>query len=167
MVSSIGTTNNAIYALFAQQQAAAASAKYTGGTGASAEDSAAATGGNSANQITTYDFTHMTPNEMQDAAGQLYKSGKISSLQMLDLRLAGVPAAKVGPDGTAVPLSAAERESFMNQPFNYIQDAQQHVDFLQQSGGAADQTSGYQSWKDLLATLKNLQGTTSGVDIAA
>ena len=167
MVSSVGTTNSAIYAVFAQQTAATGSAKYAAGTDALAENSAAAASGNSANQVSTYDFTHMTPNEMQDVASNLYKSGKIDSLQLLDLRLSGVPAAKVGPNGTAVPLSAAERESFMNQPFDYLQDAQQHVDFLQQNGGAADPTSGYQNWKDLLATLQSLQGTTSSVDIAA
>lgn len=167
MVSSIGTGTSAIYALNALQTAAAGTAKSAGGGASAANDSAAATGGNSANRISTYDFTHMTPNEMQDAASQLYKSGKIDTLQMLNLKMMGVPLAKLGPNGTVVPLSAQERASFMSQPYNYIQGAQDQVNDLERSGYASDPKSGYQDWKSLLATLQTTQGTTSGVDIAA
>ena len=167
MVSSINAANmSTIYALMARQGANSA-AKTAGSSGGAADSAATASTGQSSNTVSTYDFTDMTPNEMQGVASNLYASGQIDSTQLLHLQLMGVPVGKMGPNGTFVPLTDAERSSYMSQPYNYIQGLQGIVDNLQQTGYASDPKSGYEGWKNMLATLQKLQGTTSGVDIAA
>ncbi|MBS0245785.1 MAG: hypothetical protein JSR61_04125 [Proteobacteria bacterium] len=167
MISSTGTANsNSIYALLAQQGVNGA-AKNSDATITPADNSTATSGTNSANKVTTYDFTHMTPNDMKGVASNLYASGKINSTQLLQLQLMAVPVAKVGPNGTPVPLSDAERASFMSQPFDYLKGIQGIIDNLKETGYASDPKSGYQNWQNTLAELKQMQGTTSSVDIAA
>jgi hypothetical protein len=121
----------------------------------------------SASAISTYDFTSMTPKEMQGVAARLHQSGAIDLTQFFMLENAGVPLGKVGANGEFVPLSAAEREGFRNTPTDFIQIARNALAGIESQGRAADPTSGYQGWKDILALLQNRQGQASSIDLRA
>ncbi|MBI1202893.1 MAG: hypothetical protein GC182_10310 [Rhodopseudomonas sp.] len=109
----------------------------------------------------------MTPNQMKSVAATLAGSGKLDLNQLLELQTVGMPLGKVGPDGQFMPLTDAERTQFANTPVNYIEKLQGAVDYLKQTGGAANSKSGYADWTGLLTTLQSLQGTPSGVNITA
>lgn len=127
-----------------------------GWTPASAQQSA-----NEASANRAYDFTHMTPAQMQGVAQDLFKSGKIDITQLFMLQNAGVPLGKAGQNGEFIPLSADEKSRYGNTPVNYVQTAKDALAFLDQSGYGADPKSGYTEWKSILATLQDT--TSSGV----
>jgi len=116
--------------------------------------------------VSAYDFTKMTSSKMQDVAQNLFESGKIDLTQLFMLQNVGVPLGKAGPNGELIQLSSAERASFGNTPVNYIQTTKDVMSMLEQTGNASKPESGYEQWKGILATLQNLQGTTSGVNAA-
>ncbi|TCR83894.1 hypothetical protein [Rhizobium sp. BK376] len=105
----------------------------------------------------TYDFTDMTPSQVQTAAENLFQSGDIDLTQAFKLQTIGLPLGTMGPDGTVVPLSSAQRADYSNTPMNYIQLTQGAVDSIVQQGQAGDPRSGYQNWQSLLSTLQNMQ----------
>jgi hypothetical protein len=120
----------------------------------------------SANSVGTYDFTNMTPNQMQSAAQALYDSGKIDSTQAIRLQLMGMPLGTM-QDGQFKPLTAAQRESYGNTPVNYMQLIQSNMVFLQQNGEAGDPKSGYADDQAILGAMQQAQGSVSRVDITA
>jgi hypothetical protein len=75
----------------------------------------------------TYDFTSMTPSQMQTTAQNLFQSGDIDLTQAFKLQTIGLPLGTMGPDGTVVPLSSAQHAAYGNTPVNYIQLAQDNV----------------------------------------
>jgi hypothetical protein len=101
-----------------------------------------------------FDFTHMTPKQMKGIANEMFKQGKIDLDQLFQLETAGIPLGKQGPHGEFVQLTPAEREGFMSQPLNYIQNTADRISFLDQSGYANDPKSGYDMLKNLLGKLK-------------
>jgi hypothetical protein len=52
-------------------------------------------------------------------------------------------------------------------PVNYIQEIKGQLEFLKHGGYANDPKSGYEGLKNLLATLQQMQGTTSSVNVTA
>ena len=101
-----------------------------------------------------FDFTEMTPKQMKGIANEMFKQGKIDLDQLFQLETAGIPLGKQGPHGEFVQLTPAEREGFMSQPLNYIQNTADRISFLDQSGYANDPKSGYDMLKNLLGKLK-------------
>ncbi len=114
-----------------------------------------------------FDFTSMTPNQMKGAANALYKSGQIDLTQVFMLENAGRPLGKTGANGEFIPLSATEREATGNTPVNYIRTAKDAMNYLEQTGQAADPKSGYAQWQGILDTLQTMQGARTGVNILA
>jgi hypothetical protein len=119
-----------------------------------------------ANGIGTYDFTNMTPNQMQAASQALAASGKISSTDAIRMQLFGMPLGKL-VDGKFQPLTQAERDSYANTPVNYMQLFQSNMAFLQQNGMASDPKAGYASDQAILSAMQGAQGTVSSVNITA
>ena len=119
-----------------------------------------------ANNIGTYDFTNMTPNQMESAAQALAKSGKIDSTQAIRMQMMGMPLGTM-VNGTFQPLTAAQRESYGNTPVNYVQVFQSNMAFLQQNGEAGDPKSGYADDQAILAAMQQAQGTVSSVNVTA
>jgi|GEM_PF-5214184 len=115
--------------------------------------------------IRTYDFTSMTSHQMKSVAKALFDTGKIGLTQLFQLENAGIPLGKAGPNGEFVPLSSEERESFRNTPMNYMDIIKDVIAAIERQGKAADTTSGYQGWKELLGVLEDNQGTVSGIDV--
>jgi hypothetical protein len=115
--------------------------------------------------IRTNDFTSMTANQMKSIAKGLFDTGKIGLTQLFQLENAGIPLGKAGPNGEFVPYSPDERESFRNTPMNYMDIIKDAIAGIESQGKAADLTSGYQNWKDLLGVLQDNQGSVSGVDV--
>lgn len=144
----------------------AAAAGTAAATAASATATPAVADAGTATGTTTYDFTHMSRNEMKDAASALYASGQIDSKQLLMLQMAG-PLGKVGPNGEFVPFTDAERAQIDSQPVNYLDLVQGALAGIESRGQTADPTSGYSDWQQILAALQSNQGGVSGVDIRA
>lgn len=115
--------------------------------------------------IRTNDFTSMTAHQMKSVAKGLFDTGKIGLTQLFQLENAGLPLGKAGPNGEFVPYSPDERESFRNTPMNYMDIIKDVLAGIEGQGKAADLTSGYQNWKDLLGVLQDNQGSVSGVDV--
>jgi hypothetical protein len=169
MVLSVGFTNtSAIFAPTAVKPAAsyqANSADATSALNPSAANTASTSQGGSG--VSTYDFTNLTPKQLDSIIPGLVKSGKIDAQQALQLSLVGAPIGNVGPNGGFVPLSSAQKAAYANQPVNYIQNISSQLAYLQQSGYASNPQYGYAALQTLGATLQNLQGTTSGVNVTA
>ncbi len=119
-----------------------------------------------ANSIGTYDFTDMTPNQMESAAQALAKSGKIDSTRAIRMQMIAMPLGTM-VNGTFQPLTAAQRESYGNTPVNYVQVFRSNMAFLQQNGEAGDPKSGYADDQAILAVMQQAQGTVSSVDVTA
>ena len=158
----IGDGANVVHALIAARQQATTSPVKIQTSPSAASSTSAET-----SSVSTYDFTNMTPRQMHEAATRLYKSGEIDLTQLFRLQQAGVPLGKTGPDGGFVPLSSAERDGYRDAPANFMQIARDALTHIEQTGRASEPTSGYQSWKDILAVLQRRQGTVSGVNINA
>lgn len=115
------------------------------------------------------DFTHMTSNQMQGVADELWKAGKIDLTQLRVLQTAGVPIGKMGAKGELIRFSDSEKANFTSRPLNYIQISEDRIDYLEKTGLASDPTSGYNMWKEILSTLQSLQTAAAGdgVKVAA
>jgi hypothetical protein len=154
-------TSSTSYAALIQSRAQTpinATTDNTSATGASATTSA--------NSVGTYDFTNMTPNQMQSAAQALVKSGKITSSQGIFMQLMGKPLGTMD-DGQFKPLTAAQQASFDNTPVNYMQIVQGNMQALQQSGEANDPKSMYADDQAILSAMQQAQGSVSSVNITA
>lgn len=112
------------------------------------------------------DFTHMTGNQMQSAAAELYEAGTIDLTQLGMLQMAG-PLGKVGPNGEFVLFTPAERDNIRNQPVDYLQLTQDAIAGIESRGDATDPQSGYADWKQILSALQTNQNSISGVDVQA
>ena len=120
----------------------------------------------SANSVGTYDFTNMTPDQMQTAVQGMVSSGKLTSSQGIMLKLMGMPLGNL-EDGKFVPLTAAQKESYGNTPVNYMQIVQSNMSALQQSGEAGDPKSMFADDQAMLSAMQQTQGTVSSVNITA
>lgn len=100
---------------------------------------------------TKYDFTRMTPREMQSAIRGLIKSGQMSLLEAGSLTfMASLPT-----DGSS-PASAPT----FDQPMDYLTKAKNIIGAYKSTG---DQHNA-EHWSRLLDKLQSLQGTPSGVN---
>jgi hypothetical protein len=115
----------------------------------------------------SYDFSDMTPREMHDTATKLFRAGEVDLTQLFMLQNMGVPLGRQGASGEFVPLSAAERDTFRDQPYDYLAGARDAISYIEQSGRASDPKSGYQSWQGILNVLQNRQGSPAGLDLVA
>jgi hypothetical protein len=151
----IETNTNSLYGTAVQRKQATSTADFTSQltqtTAVADDDNAAASSG-------AYDFTSMTPNQMQGAAEDLYDSGAIDLTQLFKLQTAGMPLGKQGPDGSLVPLSSAQKASYANAPVDYIQTAKDAMSYIEQQGRSTDPTSGYDQWQGILSALETNQG---------
>ena len=68
----------------------------------------------------TFDFTHMSQNELQGAAKKLFEDGKISGLDMAVFQRFGRVLGNAGPNGELVELSLTERASADSAPKNIV-----------------------------------------------
>jgi hypothetical protein len=68
-----------------------------------------------------------------------------------------VPLGKVGPNGTLIPFSDAEKSAYDNTSQDFLGIASNAVDKIETQGRASDPTSGYQSWQGILSVLNSLQ----------
>ncbi len=102
----------------------------------------------------------MTPNQMKGVTQDLLQSGKIGMRELLRLQMMGMPIVRDG-------YSSEQLAEFANKPVNYLQEIKGELEFLKQGGYASDPKSGYEGFKNLLATLENMQGKTSRVNITA
>jgi hypothetical protein len=112
-----------------------------------------------------YDFSSMTPAEMHDVADKLFKAGEIDLTQLFMLQNMGIPLGRMGDQGQFVPLTAAERDSFSSQPYDYFAGTKGAMTFLEQSGRTYDPKSGYERWQGILEALERRQGAPSGFDV--
>ncbi len=114
--------------------------------------------------ISSMDFGHMSRNQMQTVAKQMYESCAIDADQMWSLTLMG-PMGKAGPNGEFQPFSASERAAADNQPMDYnkmISDA-----LAGSKASASDTSSSYQNLLALQSALQEWQGRPFSVDITA
>jgi hypothetical protein len=170
MVSSVSFSNNiATFASASVKPATAHQANSADAAGAPANSSAAsaATTGQTVSGVSTYDFTNLTPNQLQSVTSGLVKSGKLSEQQALQLSFVSATLGNLGPNGQFLQLSGAKSAAYSNQPVNYIQTINNQLAYLQQSGEASNPEYGYAALQTLGATLQALQGTTSGVNLTA
>lgn len=102
--------------------------------------------------VTSYDFTSMTPGELRTTVNDLVKSGKLSLKDSSPLvTIAGFGGTSPGRAGKPIDVLAALKAG---------------IAYKQQN--QADQPdAGLDHWKNALAALQGLQGTTSGVDTYA
>ncbi len=116
-------------------------------------------------QVRTHDFSHITSHQMKSVAKGLFDTGKIGLSHLFLLDNTELPLGKPGPNGEFVAYTPEERESFRNTPMNYMDIIKDVIGALERQGKAADPTSGYQSWRELLGALEDSQGAVSGIDV--
>jgi hypothetical protein len=105
--------------------------------------------------VSRYDFTNMTPQQLQSTVNDLVKSGKLSLKDSSPLlTIAGFG----GTGGTAA--------NGMGQPMDVLSMLKAGISYKEQAQ-AGEPNSGIQYWQNALAALQNLQGTPSGVDTYA
>ncbi len=114
-----------------------------------------------------HDFTSMTSVQMKGVAKGLFRQRQDRSDPTFPVR-----------ECRALPLGKARPERRVHGPFtvknakasaicrmNYMDIIKDAIAGLGQQGKAADVTSGYQSWKELLGVLQDNQGAVSGIDV--
>ncbi|MBC3863391.1 hypothetical protein H8K32_14900 [Undibacterium jejuense] len=126
----------------------------------SAQQALAASQSSSSTTSSLYNFTNMTPAQMQGIAKQWCAEGKIDPVQLFNLQFAGMPLGKVGSNGECILLTQAERASYERQPINYVDLAKSQVAALQSQAG--DPKSVYKEWKGILEIL---QGQSDNVAV--
>jgi hypothetical protein len=117
--------------------------------------------------VTNYDFTNITPAQLDSDTEKLVQSGQLSLGQAALLRISSEPLGLVGPQGQFVPFTAAQKATLDNTPINALQMVEKQVSWLQQSGQANDPGSNYKAWTGILSTLQSLQGTPESVNTVA
>jgi hypothetical protein len=163
MVSSVSYPSNSVVFAFAARMAHGGyTANSADATRGPAKDSVTNTAqpAQAGNGISTYHFTSMTPNQMQGITKDLLNSGKIGMRESLRLQMIGMPFIRD-------KYSPAQLAEYANKPVNYIQEIKGQLEFLKHGGYANDPKSGYEGLKNLLATLQQMQGTTSSVNVTA
>ena len=110
--------------------------------------------------VSTYDFTNMSPAQMQDTMNGLIRSGKMS----LDdsSSLVGMIPTALAYAGGGTP-SAAQLDSARNQPMDFLATLQAGITGAQSRGDAQNAANLTRT----LNALQSLQGTPSGVDVFA
>jgi hypothetical protein len=159
-------SNTNLTALFQSKAQSPISSQSAINSAPNSASTASASTTTSANSIGTYDFTNMTPDQMNSAVQTLYNSGKITSSQGIMMKLMGMPLGNL-EDGKFVPLTAAQKESYGNTPVNYMQIVQSNMQALQQSGEANDPKSMYADDQAILNAMQQAQGSVSSVNITA
>jgi hypothetical protein len=102
--------------------------------------------------VSSYDFTSMTPKELQSTINNLVKSGKLSLKDSSPLVTIAGFAGQAGKS---------------DQPIDVFSTLKAGIDFKEQTGQAQQPNSGIEYWNNALAALQGLQGTPSGVDTYA
>ena len=139
---------NTIYSsAYPPVQQTAASARTTA-TAADAPTETANTGSG----VSSYDFTSMTPKELQSTINNLVKNGKLSLKDSSPLVTIAGFAGQAGKS---------------DQPIDVFSALKAGIDFKAQTGQAQQPNSGIEYWNNALAALQSLQGTPSGVDTYA
>lgn len=106
----------------------------------------------SADPSSLYDFTRMSRNEMRTVARSLWNAEVLTLDQLGMLEMSG-PLGKVGPAGEFVPFTDGERAVIDRQPRDHLSMVRGAIDFIEQQGRAADPTSGYANWQEILRVL--------------
>ncbi len=103
------------------------------------------------NGVSSYDFTSMTPQQLQSTVNGLIKTGKLSLMDSSPL----LTIAGFGGGGATG-----------DKPMDVLSTLSAGISYKEQNQ-AGEPNSGIQNWKNALAALQNLQGTPSGVDTYA
>lgn len=135
-------------------------------SGSKASDDTQTAAASTSEGVTTADFSHMSRNQMQKVAKQMYDSGAISADEMFSVTLMG-PLGKAGPNGEFIPFTEAERAAIDNQPMDYHQMISDTISGIERQGRVADPTSGYQNYLNLRSAMQQWQGRTSGINVTA
>lgn len=106
----------------------------------------------------SYDFTQMTPQQMREAANDLYTNGTIDFDAMAGLQMIG-PLGKAGPNGEFIPFTSAERQQIDNTPINYLSAITDRLSSIERMGRTQDPTSGYDMWSTLSEVLNKSQNS--------
>jgi hypothetical protein len=139
--------NNIFSSAYPPVQQTAASDRTTA-TAADAPTETASTGSG----VSSYDFTSITPKELQSTINNLVKSGKLSLKDSSPL----VTIARFG-----------DQAGKSDQQIDVFSALKAGIAFKEQSGQAQQPNSGIQYWNNALSALQGLQGTPSGVDTYA
>jgi hypothetical protein len=110
--------------------------------------------------VSMYDFTNMSPAQMQDTINGLIRSGKMSlddSSSLVSMIPTGLTYA-----GPGAP-SAASLDSVRNTPMDFLARLQAGIDGARSRGDAQNA----EHFARTLNVLQSLQGTPSGVDVIA
>lgn len=141
------------YSPYVAQRSNTAPASGTSSASAGTPDQAA--GG-----VSTYDFTNMSPAQMQDTMNSLIRSGKMSFDDSSSL-VGMIPTALAWAGG-GTP-SAAQLSSARNTPMDFLATLKAGIAGAQSRGD----THNAETLTRTLQVLQSLQGTPSGVDIVA
>jgi hypothetical protein len=110
--------------------------------------------------VSTYDFTNMSPAQMQQTINGLIRSGKMSFDDSSSL-VGMIPTALAWAGG-GTP-SAVELDSARNTPIDFLATLQAGIAGAQSRGD----THNAETLTRAFEVLRSLQGTLSGVDIVA
>jgi hypothetical protein len=110
--------------------------------------------------ISTYDFTNVSPAQMQQTINGLIRSGKMSFDDSSSL-VGMIPTALAWAGG-GMP-SAAQLDSARNTPINFLATLQAGIAGAQSRGD----THNAETLTRAFEVLRSLQGTLSGIDIVA
>ena len=117
--------------------------------------------------VANYDFTNITPAQLDSDTQRLVQTGQLSLKQAALLRIGSEPLALMGPQGQIVPFTAAQKATLDNTPINALQMVNNQISALQQTGEANNPASNYKDWTGILSTLQSLQGTPESVNTVA
>jgi hypothetical protein len=126
----------------------------------STSSSSAGTADQAASGVSTYDFTNMSPAQMQDTMNGLIRSGRMSFDDSSSL-VGMIPTALAWAGG-GTP-SAAQLDSARNTPMDFLATLQAGIAGAQSRGD----THNAETLTRTLEVLQSLQGTPSGVDLVA
>jgi hypothetical protein len=107
-----------------------------------------------ARNVSTYDFTNMTPPQMLQTVNSLIKSGRMSVMEASSL---------AGMTLLAGASELTQRSAQANQPMDFIAALKRQISYSEQTNNAPAVEYGNMS----LHALQRLQGTPSMVDVSA
>jgi hypothetical protein len=113
---------------------------------------------NSGTGVSSYDFSNMTPSQLQSTVNDLVKSGKLSLKDSSPLLTIAGFSNRGNVDGAS--------SAGADKPIDVLSALQAGISYKQQNQVGTG-NSGIENWTNALATLQSLQGTTSGVDTYA
>jgi hypothetical protein len=126
----------------------------------STSSSSVGTADQAAGRVSTYDFTSMSPVQMQNTMNGLIRSGKMSFDDSSSL-VGTIPTALAWAGG-GTP-SAAQLDSARNTPMDFLATLQAGIAGARSRGD----THNAEMLTRALEVLQSLQGTPSGVDVVA